>query len=469
VSVQTLIRGGLVVTPDGIQRRDVALADGRIVGLPESGLTVGADQVIDATDWYVIPGAVDIHFHCRAPAYPQRGDFASESMAAAAGGVTTIFEMPISKPCCATGAILKARRELGEADCYVNFALYGAPGLLDRREIQAMVREGAVAFKIFMTAAPAGRSDEFEGLCLPDSPGLFQALKLLAETGLVTTIHAEDNPLLEWHTAQLAAEGRNDVLAHNASRPPHVEALGISTVLTLNDAIGAKLHIAHVTSRAALDTLRKWQRAGVDVTGETCPQYLQFTEADLERVGPYAKINPPLRQPDDQAALWEGLRDGSLIAITTDHSPFTVEEKERAREDIWRVPPGAPGVEELVPGVMDGALKGHYSIEQAVRWMSTNGAQRFGVYPRKGVIATGADADLVLYDPSLTTTISQEMLFSRAKACDKLYEGMTFQGRVRRTIVNGQTVFHDGEITGQRGGGRFVRPSPDRIPAGYLE
>lgn len=464
----TWIINGLVVLETGVQPLDIRIEDGRIAALvPPTGNIRRADgaafDMIDAAGQYVLPGAVDIHFHCRAPAYPERGDFATETRAAAAGGVTTIFEMPISRPCCATRSIFLARRTLGERDSYVNFALYGAPGLLDPGEIAGMAEEGAIGWKIFMTAAPAGRNDEFEGLCLPDTPGLFQALKLVAPTGLVTVIHAEDNPLLEWHTAELKAAGRNDVLAHGQSRPPHVEALGISTVLSLNDAAGAKVHIAHVTSRAALDTLRKWQRprsdeTRADVTGETCPQYLQFTDADLARVGPYAKINPPLRTADDQAALWDGLRDGSLITITTDHSPFTVEEKERAREDIWRVPPGAPGVEELVLGVMDRALKGEYTVEQAARWFSTNGAKRFGIYPQKGAVAVGADADLVLYDPRLNTTISQDMLFSKAKACDKLYEGMTFRGRVRRTLVGGRTVFEDGRIVGEPGWGKFVRP-----------
>lgn len=463
MSYEVIIRDGQVVTENGVQQLDVAIDGGQVAALLPQGNQADAGTVIDASDQLVIPGAVDIHFHCRAPAYPERGDFATETRAAAAGGVTTIFEMPISKPCCATGEIFCSRRALGEANSYVNFALYGAPGLLRRDEIEAMTEEGAIGFKIFMTAAPAGRDDEFEGLCLPDAPGLYQALQLVAETGLVTTIHAEDNAMLEWHTAQLRAAGRNDITSHGESRPPHVEALGISTVLTLNDAVGAKIHIAHVSCRAALDTLRKWIQAGADVTGETCPQYLFFTEDDLRRVGPYAKINPPLRHTEDQVALWEGLQDGSLISITTDHSPFTAEEKERSRTDIWRTPPGAPGVEELVLGVMDGALKGKYSLEQAVQWISSNGAKRFGIYPYKGVIAEGADADIVIYDPNQTTTISQDMLVSKAKACDKLYDGMTFQGRVRRTIVNGRTVFQDGEILGKPGWGQFVRPHQERV------
>ncbi len=158
----------------------------------------------------------------------------------------------------------------------------------------------------------------------------------------------------------------------------------------------------------------------------------------MERVGPYAKINPPLRKQKMWRRCGAALHDDTLMAVTTDHSPFTVEEKERARTDIWRTPPGAPGVEELVLGMMDAALKGRLSIEKAVQLISTNGAKRFGIYPQKGAIAVGADADIVIYDPQQTTTIAQDMLFSKAKACDKLYEGMTFQGKVSRTMVNGR-------------------------------
>lgn len=459
----TLITNGRAITESGIFPLDIGISGGRIAALLARGTGAEAQEQIDADGCYVLPGAIDIHWHCRAPAYPERGDFATETRAAAAGGVTTVFEMPISKPCCATGAIFRARKALGEANVYVNFGLYAAPGLLDRDAIEDMVAEGAIGFKIFTTTAPAARYDEFEGLCLPDVADFYQALRLVAETGLVCSIHAETEALIQWHTDQLKAANRNDVESHGESRPPHVEASAIATILALNESIGANVHIAHVSSRHALEVIRRFKAGGQPFTAETCPHYLFFTEADLARVGPYAKVNPPLRQPDDQAALWEGLADGTLMAVTTDHSPFTVEEKERARTDIWRTPPGAPGVEELVLGMMDAALNGRISLERAVRLISTNGAKRFGLYPRKGVIAAGADADLVLYDPRASTTIGPDMLFSQARECDRLYAGMTFRGQVRRTIVNGRTVFKDGAIVGQPGWGAFVRPNPNCI------
>lgn len=463
MQLDTLITNARVVLETGLAAVDVGIRDGRIAALTSNSEGVSAAETIDAAGKLLLPGAIDIHFHCRAPAYPQRGDFATETRAAAAGGVTTVFEMPISKPCCATGDIFRMRRGLAERDAYVNVGLYGAPGLLDRAAIADMAAEGAIGFKIFMTAAPKGRDDEFEGLCLPHTPEQYQALQLVAETGLVCAVHAENNQLLEWHTAQLIAAGRNDVPAHGESRPPHVEAQAIATLLTLNESIGANLHIAHVSCAQALAVIRRFKAGGAKVSAETCPHYLLFTEDDLERVGPFAKINPPLRTAEDQSALWDGLLDGALMAITTDHSPFTVEEKERAREDIWATPPGAPGVEELLLGVMHEALNGRLSIEQAVDLVATNGAKRFGVYPERGHIGIGAAADLVIYNPAAQTTISAERLFSKARDCDKLYAGMTFQGAIERTIVNGKTVFADGQITGAPGDGQFVRPDPVRV------
>lgn len=452
-----LIMGATVMTPQGAARLEVAVKDGKIAALLAPGTPVQAAQTIEAHGQHLLPGAIDIHFHVRAPAYPERGTWFSETRAAAAGGVTTVFEMPISKPCCATTAILLSRIEQAKAEAHVNFAFYGAPGMLIPQEVQGMAQAGAIGYKIFTTAAVPGREDEFEGLCVPEEAQQLRALELVKETGLPVVVHAESNPLLEHYTALLKATGRNDPATHGESRPPLVEALAIAKIAAMNDAVGAKLHIAHVTSAHALNTLRKWQ-GHQDISGETCPQYLLFTEAELERYGSYAKINPPLRTAQDIEALWQGVQDGSLISVTTDHSPFTVAEKERARTNIWAAPPGAPGVEMLVPMLLDSVAQGRISLERAVELMSSGGAKRFGLYPRKGAIAVGADADLALVDLQATTVVDREQEFSQSKHTDYFFHGRSFKGKVLQTIVGGQTVFVGGQVVGQPGHGRFVRP-----------
>lgn len=453
----TLIQGAVVLTPWGQQRLDVTLRAGKIAALLNPGESAQAREVIEASGKHLLPGALDIHFHVRAPAYPARGSWESETRAAAAGGVTTVFEMPISKPCCATPEILIHRREQGQREAVVNFALYGAPGILEPELVAGMAEEGAIGFKIFTTEAVPGREDEFEGLCVPEEWQQLRALELVKETGLTLVVHAESQPLMEFYTRQVRASGHNDPATHGKSRPPVVEALAIAKIAALNDLVGTRLHIAHVTSKQALSTLRKWQ-GQQDITGETCPQYLLFTEQALADFGSYAKINPPLRKQEDIEALWEGVKNGSLIAVTTDHSPFTVEEKERARTDIWAAPPGAPGVEFLVPMMLDAAAQGKVTLEQAVNLVSSNGARRFGLYGRKGVIQAGADADLVLVDLNAKTLVDREKEFSQSRHTDYFFHGKTFQGRVERTIVNGKTVFLNGEVLGKPGDGRFVRP-----------
>jgi allantoinase len=455
---ETLIRGATVVSPNATKRLDVAINNGTIAALLEPNTSAEALETIDATGLHLLPGAIDIHFHVRAPAYPARGTWTSETRAAAAGGVTTVFEMPISKPCCATPQILTSRRIQAESQAVVNFALYGAPGMLRPELVQGMAEAGAIGFKIFTTAAVLGREDEFDGLCIPEEWQQLECLELAKKTGLTLVVHAESNPLLEYYTALVRATGRNDAATHGESRPALVEALAIAKIATMNDYVGAKLHIAHVTSKHALKTLRKWQEAGQDISGETCPQYLLFTEHELEQYGSYAKINPPLRTQGDNAALWEGIQDGTLQSVTTDHSPFTVEEKERAKTDIWLAPPGAPGVEQLVPMLLDAVHQQKISLEKAVELMSSAGAKRFGIYPRKGTILPSADADLILVDLNAKTIVDKNKEFSQARANDYFFDGRTFRGQVKRTIVHGKTVFLNGEVLGVAGDGRFVRP-----------
>lgn len=463
----TLIRGATVVTPTATRAYDVGLEGGKIAALLEPGAPAEASQTLEAHGLHLLPGAIDIHFHVRAPAYPERGTVASETRAAAAGGVTTVFEMPISKPCCATPEVVRSRRALFAREAYVNFALYGAPGTLEPSDIQGMVDEGVIGFKIFMTEAPKGRDDEFVGLCLPDEGSQYEALRLVAETGKVLVVHAESNELLNHFSEKVRRTGRNDPETHGESRPPVVEAVAIAKLLTMNRELGAKVHIAHVSCEAAAEALRLHKESGMDVTGETCPQYLRFTEAELARVGSYAKINPPLRRTTDIEALWRALENGTLMAVTTDHSPFTQAEKERARTDIWAAPPGAPGVEELLLGMLDAVRKGRLTLERAVELVSSNGAKRFGLYPRKGAIVPGADADLVLVDLNSTTTIRKEALQTEARLCDLLYDGVTFAGQVMTTFVGGEPVYSEGAIVGREGHGQFVRSDADPLEEVY--
>lgn len=452
-----LVAGGTVVLPDRELRADVGVKDGKVVALLAPGTAASATRVFDATGKHVLPGVIDIHFHVRAPAYPERGTVETETRAAAAAGVTTLLEMPISKPCCATPEVFRARREHFASRAHVNFGLYGAPGRLVASEVQGMADEGAVAYKIFTTSAPKGRDDEFIGLCLPETQDQYQALQLVKETGRVLSVHAENEGLIVHLTKGLIDQGRNDPPAHYESRPPFVEATAVASLLAMNRGVGARMHIAHVTSREAVDVVRAFQSLGEDVTAETCPQYLRFDQSALAEHGAYAKINPPLRDADDIEALWAALADGTLGYVTTDHSPFTVAEKEKAKTDLWAAPPGAPGIETLVVGMLDAVAAGRATIVEAARLISTNGAERFGL-TGKGVVAPGADADLTIVDLNATTTIDTSKLLSASRETDKLHDGLTFRGRVAATVLAGRVVFDGAQVLNRPGDGAFVRP-----------
>jgi allantoinase len=450
------VTGGTVVTEQGAYPADVGVAGGRIVAIAAPGALPPATETIDARGLLVLPGAIDIHFHCRTPGYDERGDFFSESCAAAAGGVTTVFEMPISKPGCATPAIFRNRRRLIEEQAVIDVALYGAPGTLVRDDVLGMAHEGAVAFKIFMHRAPLGRDDEFIGICLTEDEQLHQALRLTRETGRRLVVHCESDSMLEAGIGRLREAGRTDLAAHGESRPPVVEAVAVARLLALAEDLGAPVHVAHVSCRQALDVVRRFRRDGLDVTAETCPHYLFFDEGDFLRLGAYAKINPPIRTARDQEALWGGLADGSLDVVTTDHSTYLPAEKERGLDDIWRAPSGAPGVQTLLPAMLTAALRGRLALTDAVRLIAGAPARLFGLEGRKGAIRPGADADLCLYDPAPRTVFSREMMHSRAADVDRLYLGMEFQGRVAATVARGRVVFRDGQLLAAPGSGGFL-------------
>lgn len=455
--IDTLIAGGEVLLPDGPCRADLGLVDGKVAGLYAPGTAPEAREVIDSAGKTVLPGIVDIHFHVRAPAYPERGTVQSETRAAAAGGVTTLFEMPISKPCCSTPAELARRRDHFAENAFIDFGLYAAPGNLTVASRDKMMALGCIAWKIFTTAPPPGRGDEFEGLAFPGEADQLRALTLLAETGLPVVVHAESAQLLEHFEREARSLDPAESATHGASRPAICESVAVAKLLAMNITAQAKLHIAHVTSAETVAVLRAFAGTS-DFTAETCPQYLFATEADVARAGVYAKVNPPIRHQADQDALWQAIEDRVIDYVTTDHAPFSKAEKQAAEGNFPAAPPGVPGIEFILPAMLDAVARGRLSLRRAHDLICANGARRYGLFPWKGALLPASCADVTIVDLAGETVLSAETLHTHAREVAHLFEGRRLRGRVSRTIVRGDTVFVDGEVTGRVGGGSFVTP-----------
>jgi dihydroorotase (multifunctional complex type) len=456
VSFERVITGGTVVTPDGVRPGTLGIRDGRIEAIAPPDASLEASARWDATGLHILPGAIDIHCHIRSPAYPERGTVASETAACAAGGITTLFEMPITDPCCNSPERVSLRRDHFAKAALVDFAMYAAPAELTPSAFEALADVGVVALKIFTLPAPAGREHEFEGLAWPDAADQLEALTLAAGVGLPIVVHAEHPEILARSEADAARLDPADAATHGAARPAIAEALAVAQLLTLNVEAQAKLHIAHVTSRATLDVLRRF-RGSSDFSAETCPQYLRYTEDDVARVGVCGKVNPPIRTAADREALWEAVTDGTLAHVTTDHAGFSAAQKAAHEDNFLTAPPGHPGTELLLPTLLDGVAEGRLSLPRLADLASGAHARRFDL-PDRGVVTEGARADLALVDLSGETTPTQAQLRTAARDVAKLAHGQRYRGRVAATFRAGRPIFDGKAVKAAPGSGCFVRP-----------
>ena len=446
------IVGGTVVSDGRSLPADVGVEGEFIAEVSPPGGLGTARREIDASGLLVIPGAVDAHFHCRAPSHPERATFASESWAAASSGITTLFEMPISDPPCSTPEAFEARRRLGEAESLVDFALYSGAGITDPARAEAMAECGAIGFKLFTHHPPPERIDEFEGLWASAPEDIYDCLRTVGATGLRCAVHSESQQFIERFRVDPDRLG-------NPSRPPLVEAAAVGLVATIARDVGFPTHIVHITSRLATEEVKAAQALGVDLSAESCPHYLLFDETYIPRFGNFVKVAPPLRPAEDVAYLWEALSNGSLSVVASDHAPFTPEEK--AAADFATSGQGIPSLEMLVPTMLDAGLTGRFPLERAVEVMTANPAKLFGIYPRKGTVSPGSDADLVLVDPDARMVVDSALFLSRSGGSGKAYDGMELAGRVLTTLSRGRIVFAGDEVIGESGG-KFV--CPDRPP-----
>ena len=450
-----VLTGGQIVTPRGIFAATLAVNGGRIVGILGPASRPDAGQRVDARGLHVLPGLIDTHVHLRSPGNAEREDPVSGTSAAAAGGLTTLLEMPISLVPANSADGLIRRATAIQDGALIDFGLYGAAGFQNIESIAEIAEAGAVAFKTFLTAPPAHREGEFFGLWCLDHADLRDLLFETAKTGLRHSFHCEDYPMLETLTRRLVNAGRTDGLAHAESRPAIVEDTSVANLIALAFEVGGPVEVVHLSSPRAAQLVKQAKAQGLDIIAETCPQYLFLTWRALEEHAGLAKCNPALRSEAEVAALWPYLFDGTLDFIGSDHSPFLLHEK--MAPDIFAVPPGVPGLESMTPLMLTAVNQGRLTLPHLVRLMSTRAAKVFRL-KGKGDLAIGCDADFTLVDMATEWTFDRGKCFSKSRESMCVVDGMPMKGRVVQTIVRGVTIYQDGEVIGRPGHGRWIKP-----------
>jgi len=452
--VDLVIRGASVVSPDQIVAASVAIAGECIVAVGHDDLMPPAREQLRADGLHLLPGAIDSHVHFRDPGYPHKETWKSGSAAAACGGVTTVFEMPNTNPPTGTLEALRIKQQAA-ASSYVDFGIHGLLGDDTVERLEELLEGGVTSFKAFV-------GNTFGNLPAPSDGALLEGFEKLAPLGIRTTVHAENSSILFRRQQRMQAAGRIDALAHLASRPAIVEIEAIGRVLALAEWTGARVHIAHHSAADSLFLVRQAKQRGVDVTVETCPQYLLLNTEHMRKLGGIMRLNPPIREARHNQPLWDALMDGTIDMIATDHAPHTPEEK--MRESIWDCDCGFPGVETQMPLMLTEVNGGRASLMDYVRWSAANPAKAWGIYGAKGVIAPGAHADIAIVDMQRRGVLSQNRLQSISKISP--WHGRTVQGYPLHTLVRGRFVMRDGLlVAGACGWGRSVKGVQAMPPA----
>lgn len=455
MEVDLVIRGGTVVTDGGRFVGDIGVRGEQVVQL---GGELRSAREIDAAGKLILPGAIDAHVHLTTDepdpnAIQWADDFTSGSQAALAGGITTVGNMTFLRAGESMLDGLAREAELVRQQAIADVILH--PVIDDPRdaiidEVATLPDAGHTDIKFFMSMAGYD----------PNAYGFLRATDAAGRNGMLTLIHCEDEPIIRWSVERLLAEGRGALANYPASRPVVSEVVATQRAVALCEITGAPVYIVHLSSEGALDVCRAAQARGLPVYVETRPLYLHLTsERFLEPDGAKYVGQPPLREESDRLALWAGLASGAIHTICTDHAPWTLEHKLDPALHVGNLRPGVENLQTMLPMLMsDGVRTGLISLERLVALTSTNVAKLFGLYPRKGTIAVGSDADLVIWDADETRTVRSEDMLSRA--AHSIYAGREVTGWPLTTIRRGEVVYEDGKVTGTAGSGILLPRGP---------
>jgi allantoinase len=454
------IANGFIVSGKEIIKADLYVKDGKVAKVTADSLD--AHETYDAAGRHVIPGCVDVHVHFRDPGLTHKEDFSHASRSAAVGGVTTIFDMPNTNPPTINAENFVNKVEHLKSRAYVDYALWGlCLGESNRDDLEGLVDAGAIALKFYWGYAfnsktyqliynyKPGMEDSIPPLTDGEAYELFEDV---ARTEAILAIHAENDSLIQKLTDRVERSGRNDYEALLDARPNLVEELTIQTAISFSKETGTKLHILHMTTAEGVDMVRKAQQKGLFVTAETCPHYLFLDADDYERVGTAMKVYPPVKRKQDRETLWEGLREGVISFVSSDHAPHTIEEKQG---DLFSIPAGMCGVESTLPLMLNEVSRGTITLPFVVEKLAENPAKMFNLYPNKGSLEPGADADIVIVDLSLEDEIRNEKLHSKNPLT--AFHGTKIKGWPVATFLRVEQIVSSGEMIGEPRG-QFVKP-----------
>lgn len=453
-SYELIIKNGLAVLPEGAARLDIGIVSGKIAAL-EADLQPGPDTVlIDAAGQYVLPGMIDAHVHFNEPSFGHWEGFDTGSVSLAAGGCTTYVDMPLNgNPPTVSLPALSLKAELAEGHSAVDYAFWGGlvPGNAD--ELEKLWQAGVAGFKAFISNPGGEGEGRFREV---DDETLYLGMKKIAELGGVLALHAESDEMTAVLGAEAVRSGRTGARDFAASRPPQAELEAVARALLYGERTGCRLHFVHISTAEAVELIDKAKRRGQDVTVETCPHYLVLTEDDMEVMGPVAKCAPPLRSAAEQEKLWDALAQGKIDLVASDHSPCPPELKLAPGLSFFEAWGGISGAQSSLELMFhEGVNKRRLPVKLIARLLSEGPAERFGLSRRKGRIAAGMDADLVLLHPDMPYTLSSSHLLYRHQHSP--YTGMELSCRVTATLCRGRLVYtlEDGVIS--PGGGEWIK------------
>lgn len=452
------IINGKVFLENGLVKTSLSINQGKIVKIGQVNTLPLADKEINASNCLVLPGGIDVHTHILDLEFNYREDFYTGTQAASSGGITTVLEMPMGiKGKTAVEAFDIQLRTMKEK-CIVDFGLIGSAGYNSIDSIEELASKGVIAFKTFMLDAPE-EMYELQDLSAKNDSFLLKIFSKIAEVGLVSCIHAENDSIISNKIDELIKLGRTDFQAHTDSRPSIAEDEACLRAIVLAKNASAKLNLVHMSSKNAFEYIRLAKQKGWDLTCEITPHHLFLTSDSAAEIGPWAKSDPPIRSKEHMESAWVALNDGTIDFVASDHSPYTFEEKDMSSREngIFGVGSGSPGIETMLPLLLDAVNRELISLQKFVELTSINPAKRFGIYPNKGLIALNADADLLIIDMKKEYILKNENMLTKQKIT--IFDGRKVQGQIVKTLVRGNVVYDLGTFPVNAGSGSFITPN----------